>query len=347
MILISHTIICVVRSAHSLSFLEMKPPRSAWILTDGKVGDEQPCLGVAEAMGVMVERRIVRPGKPFTWMMPFGMIDPRERASRENSPLAPPFPDLVIASGRRAVPYLREIRRLSLGRSFTVFLKDPRTGINTADFLWVPQHDTLRGPNVLVTLTAPHRITATRLEEARRLPDPRLASLPVPKIAVLVGGDSRHHHFTGKDISRLLTVLEGASQQGSLMITPSRRTASVLVEALHVLAQKTGGFCWTGEEPNPYIAMLALADVVLVTADSANMVGEACAAGVPVHVFEPGGGHPKLTRTLDALRRKGLVQPQDAPLTFIRQTPLDSTPHIAAEILKAYEVRQKRFFSSV
>ena len=54
------------------------------------------------------------------------------------------------------------------------------------------------------------------------------------------------------------------------------------------------GFLWDGTGENPYVPMLALADAVVVTADSVNMVGEAAATGAPILVFEPSGGHPKL-----------------------------------------------------
>src|SRR5690349_13533147 len=101
-----------------------EPSLTAWVLTDGKAGDEQQALGVAEALGLTPEIRRVRPRAPFTWLMPWGPIDPRERPAARGSPLAPPFPDLLIASGRRAVPYLRFVKRASGGRTYTVFLKD-------------------------------------------------------------------------------------------------------------------------------------------------------------------------------------------------------------------------------
>ena len=58
------------------------------------------------------------------------------------------------------MPYLRAVRRATGGRTFTAFLKDPRTGADSADFIWVPDYDDLRGPNVFTTLTAPHLVTA-------------------------------------------------------------------------------------------------------------------------------------------------------------------------------------------
>ena len=175
---------------------------TCWVLTDGKAGDEVQCLGVAEELGLTPQVRRVAPRAPFVWLMPWGPIDPREAPARPGSPIAPPFPDILIASGRRAVPYLRAVKRASGGRTFTAFLKDPRTGTGAADFIWVPQHDKLRGPNVLATLTSPHRISPKRLADAAGSLPPEIAGLPKPRVALLVGGDSRNHVFTSGDIER-------------------------------------------------------------------------------------------------------------------------------------------------
>jgi len=94
------------------------------------------------------------------------------------------------------------------------------------------------------------------------------------------------------------------------------------------------GPTWDGQGTNPYEEMLGLADAIVVTADSVNMVGEAAATGRPVLVFEPGGLNPKHVRYLDGLRRHGAVAKFEGRLeTFVYQ-PLDSTPLIAREILE-------------
>jgi mitochondrial fission protein ELM1 len=302
---------------------------TAWVVTDGKAGDEQQCLGLTEALGFAAEVRRVAPRPPFSWLMPFGPIDPREAPGRPDSPIAPPFPDLLIASGRRAVAYVRAVKKASSGHTFTVILKDPRTGPAAADLIWVPEHDELRGPNVIVTLTSPHRVTAEQLEAARATPDPRLAGLRTPRAAVLVGGDSRHHRYTADDIERFARNLSDLAASGaSLMITASRRTPPALRECLVRLAQDSG-FFWDGSGDNPYVAMLALADAVVATADSANMVGEAAATGAPILLFEPSGGHRKLTAFIEGLKRHGAVHPFAGRLEGGPYEPLDATPVIA------------------
>ncbi len=315
--------------------------RTVWILTDGKTGDEQNCLGVARALGVMPEVRRVAPRAPFSWLMPFGPVDPREAPGRPNGPLAGSLPDLLIASGRRSVAYVRAIKKASGGRTFTVILKDPRTGPSAADLIWVPEHDRLRGPNVVVTLTSPHPLSRDALAAARRDPDPRLAALPKPRVAVIAGGNSRHHRFTPADIGRFVDQLTQLARGGtSLMITASRRTPPELKETLKRLG-RDHGFFWDGEGQNPYVAMLALSDAVVVTADSANMIGEAAATGAPLLLFEPSGGHAKISALIDGLKRHGAVKPLAGRLEAWPYEPLDSTP-VIAEAITAGLARHRR-----
>ncbi|WP_375461924.1 mitochondrial fission ELM1 family protein [uncultured Enterovirga sp.] len=315
--------------------------RLAWVLTDGKAGDEAPCLGVAEALGCRIECRHVAPRPLLALAMPWGPLDPREAPGRPGSPIAPPFPDLVIASGRRAIPYVRRIKQASGGRTFTVILKDPRTGAGSADLIWVPEHDALRASNVIVTLTAPHRISAERLATVRGAPDPRLAGLSHPRVAVLVGGDSRHHRFTPADTERFASDLRRLADEGaSLMITASRRTPGPLRQALASFGDRPGHFLWNGKGENPYLSLLANADAIVATADSTNMVGESCATGVPVLVFEPSGGHRKITAYLDALVRYGAVRRFAGRLEAFRYEPLDTTPEIAMAVARGLDLHR-------
>ena len=314
---------------------------SAWALTDGKIGDRVHCLGVAEHLGLVIEERFVRPRRPWSWFAPFGPPDPLVDWSHMGGPLRPSLPTIAIASGRRTVPSLRALKRGSGGRVFTVMLKDPRSGCNAADVIWVPEHDDLRGVNVIVTLTSPSRLSPAKLAAARVAPDPRLARLPAPRTAMLLGGPSNRYRYDLGTTSRLLGIAwQILDAGGSLMVTPSRRTPPALVAALATLAAdadlRERLFLWQGEEPNPYLAMLALADALIVTGDSVNMLGEAALTGAPIHIVEPPGGHPKMTRFIDGLVAHGAARRWAGRLETFSYAPLDATPVIAAEIAARY-----------
>ena len=308
------------------------PPR-VWVLTDGKAGDEQPLVGLAEAMGAVPALRRVAPRRVFAWAMPHGPMDPKDAPSRAGSPLAPPWPDICLATGRRAVPYLRRLKALSPA-TFCVLFKDPRTRRHGADMLIVQEHDAPRGEGVIVVTTAPNRLSPEALAQAHVAFAPVLAALPRPRIAVLVGGDSRHHHFTQSDIERLLDGLRAKRGAGcSLMISASRRTPPTLSAALADLGRQERVRFWDGTGENPLLAYLSWADEIVVTADSTNMVGEAAALGVPVQLFHPSGGHAKIEHFISALSRDAAIgRFPDAPTTGGR-APVNSTPGLAAEIL--------------
>ena len=185
----------------------------AWLLTDGKPGDENQCIGIAERAGIDWEIKHVTP-RLFFSAFPLPVLDFRDRPSRKTSVILPPYPDIVIASGRRTLPYLKAIAGASAGRCFTVYLKDPRPikhhliGTRAADFVWAPDHDGLTGPNVLSTLMSPHRLSSEAIARARASPDPRIAALRTPRIAVLLGGPTKAHPFEHTDVERLVALLQ-------------------------------------------------------------------------------------------------------------------------------------------
>ena len=66
---------------------------------------------------------------------------------------------------------------------------------------------------------------------------------------------------------------------------------------------------WDGSGENPYFAYLALADAVLVTADSISMISEAAATGKPVHVLGLDGGNAKFARFHKTMQAAGITRP--------------------------------------
>lgn len=323
------------------------------------------CLGVAEALGLTLEglerdlsekpdatfsypaleRRLIAPRRVYALAMPYGPIDPDEAPDRPGSPLRPPFPDIAIAAGRRTVPYLRGLKRYSRGRTFTVFVKDPYWSRAAMDLIVVPEHDRLAGPNIFTALTPANRLSAAQFAAARAAPDPRIAALPAPRVGLILGGDSQHHRFERNDMAAVAAIARQIAESGhSLMVTPSRRTPPLLTEALTTVfaelpaAARAKIFLWTGDEPNPYPAILANADALVVTGDSVNMVGEAVATGVPVHVYEPSGGHRKITAYLDRLESLGAIRRWRGQLEDWCYTPINATAEIAAEISRRYRI---------
>ena len=294
------------------------------------MGHEVNARGVADALGGIVGFVTARPRKIFQLAAPWGPVDPADQPR-------PPWPDIAIACGRITMPYLRAIKSGSRGRTFTIFLQDPRAWRASADLIWAPAHDGLRGPNVLATLTTPHSVSSAALANVRASIDSRLASLPRPRVAMALGGDSAAHRFEASDIAALAEIARDIVASGrSLMVTPSRRTPQALMRAIRSAADGRNAFIWDGGGDNPYVQILGHADAVVVTGDSVNMMGEACATGAPVHVYEPSGGAKKITRFIDGLVAAGAVRRWSGKLEEWTYPPIDATYEIAREAARRY-----------
>jgi uncharacterized protein len=315
----------------------------AWVITAGMAGMDVQAQGVAEALGVDFETKHVDPKGIWKFAAPWGPVAPALRFGEPGSLFAPPWPDIAISLGRGSVPYMRALRRRAGNRTFTVVMQDPKTGLGTADMIWVPEHDRLRGANVFTTLTAPHGFTAARLAQLRLTLAPPIGALPSPRVAVLLGGKNAVYKFRDEDDERLIGALQSLGRLGaSFLITPSRRTHARLLAATEQATRVFPRVLWDGSGANPYGDFLAHADLLVVTADSVNITGEACATGRPVLVFNPSGGSAKFRRFHAALEARRATRPLPDRLDAIpdwRYEPLHSVDEIAREIERRWQQR--------
>jgi mitochondrial fission protein ELM1 len=315
----------------------------AWIVTTGAAGMDTQTRGVAEALGLTYEMKPISPRGLYKLLAPWGPVSPGECIGAPGSTFAPPWPDVAIGLGRSAVPYLRAIRRRS-PETFTLQMLDTRAGRGTADAIWVPQHDRLRGENVIVTLTAPHSFTPERLTALRSAMPAEIAALPGPRVAVILGGKNAAYRYRDEDYARFSAALKSLGALGaSFMVTPSRRTQPELTAVADEATRPFPRLFFNGDGPNPYANFLAHADALVVTADSVNMTGEAAATGRPVLVFTPSAGSAKFHRFHAALENYGATRPLPEHLAAFPDwtyEPLFSAETIAREIERRWLARQ-------
>ena len=313
--------------------------RSAWIISDGITGHLAITRGIAETLGLDAEIKPVSPRIPWRHLAPNGPADPRILRPL----LAEPPPDIVLGAGRQTVPFMRALKRAG---AFTVIFQSPRASSKSADLIWVPAHDRLRGPNVITTLTPPHRFTASRLKELRETVPANIEALPHPRMTLLLGGPGAGYRYDRATIRAFADSLFAIVREaGSVMITASRRTPPELFQAAGEATGDKPRILWGGSGENPYPHFLACADLLVVTADSVNMTGEACATGRPVYVFHPAGGRRKFGQYHKALQDYGATRPlteNPDPLETWQYEPLQPSAFVAAEI----EARWRHFQST-
>ncbi len=311
-----------------------------WTISDGRAGIDNQVLGLAEAIGEMLpitSKHIIAPKPGLLTLL---------SAKKPLAAMNGPWPDVAIGCGTASLPYMTALRKWSKGKSFTVQLQDPRRLLKQFDLVIAPKHDELSGDNVVSIVGATNRITEEKLAAAREKFAAQIEKLPGPRMAVIIGGNSKRHKLTkqlSKELIEHLRTLSGRNV--SLMISTSRRTPGFVRKALHRKFKKQQNvWIWTDPKKdgdNPYFAFLAGADAIIVTSDSTNMLTDAASAGKPVLMFRLNGKDGKFSALHDELERQNFVHPFTGALSTWPVEPLKETRRAAEEVLRRFYQKRK------
>ncbi len=299
-----------------------------WVVSGYRAGERTQMLALAEALGWPF---VVKDLRLRAWDFIPGLLRISSLAGidrRRSSPLAPPWPDLVISAGMRNEPVARWIRDRTGGRCRLVHVGRPWAAYEHFDLVvTTPQYRLPERDNILQNTGTMHGVNPASLAAAADRWAPEFIHLPRPYTGLLVGGDSGPYTLGPRTAARLGAE---ASEQvrragGSLLVTTSARTSITAADALAAAIDCPGYFYrWTPDPTlNPYLGILAVADELIVTNDSVSMLSEAVATGKPVRMFDlgPGSdtdfrlgaliyrwlmrhGHHRLTRDLDLFHRR-------------------------------------------
>ncbi|MEQ1668639.1 MAG: mitochondrial fission ELM1 family protein [Sulfuriferula sp.] len=293
--------------------------RTAWVLSNDIVGMDNQSFGLAEALDLECVKKRVVVTSPWRYLPPNLWLSPLRFLGAGSDTFAPPWPDVVIGTGRLNTAVAVAIKRASGGRTINIRVQHPQMSLGEFDIIAAPQHDGLQGANVFSTLGAVNRVTQARLDDASQKFAAEYADLPRPLIGVLLGGSNRKYKLDADFAERLADQLAQAQQQhgGTVLITPSRRTDVAVVEVLR--RRLPDAKIWDGVSENPYFAYLALVDYLVVTADSVNMAGLT-------------GGNNKFEDFHRNLQARGCTRPFTGELAHWQYQPLDETRRVADEI---------------
>lgn len=289
------------------------PPR-VWLLLDDRPGHTTQAVGLAEALGWPYETKSLA----FTAL---NRIDNRVLGAsllsldrKRSEDLSPPWPDLVIGMGRRVAPIARWVKKQSGGGTRTVLLG--RKGANLAapfDLTIACKHFQLPAdPRRVDLIVPPTQVTAKRLAEAAECWPELLTGRASPRVVLLLGGTTAHHLLSKETAARMarevLDYAEGLG--GSLTIVTSRRSGAAAVAAMEAAAPAAHFHIWRREQTeNPYLAFLALADILVVSGESESMLAEAAASGKPLLIYplpeKPAGPKQRLQRAIFRCASRG------------------------------------------
>lgn len=264
------------------------PPRT-WLVIGDKPGDNAQVELLAAALGWPCETKRMRflpryvKGKPSFKPSLFHI----DRAASD--PMQPPWPDLILTIGRRPSMAALWIKEQADNRPRVVLIGRPRRLWDHFDLVVASSQYRLPNRPNLLRLTLPLlRVDETAIAQAADAWRDRLAPLPRPLTAILVGGPTGSFIFDANVTREFLSAIERTTGgTGTLFATTSRRTPDDVVAALEKhLPPSSVLYRWReGDSDNPYKALLGLADRFVVTGDSASMLVEVARLGKPLAIF--------------------------------------------------------------
>ena len=296
-------------------------------------------MALARALDVDAAEWVLEPRAPSRWFAPRSWPLQAAPFGDRFRALCQSPPALAIGCGRQAALATRLLRAHG---SKAVQILDPRIDPRHWDVVVVPEHDGVRGDNVVTMLGSLHPVDDLWLARARS-DFPALADMPSPHTVVLVGGPTRHAAMDDAGFASLLRSLMRRTQDdgGSLSVVASRRTPPAWCEAIGRIPNDVAGLRWRDDRdgPNPYAGLLGHADRIVCTPDSVNMLSEAAATLAPVFAWRPHALQGRPRHFLDTMLERGRLHALDEACSMpdFDVEPLRETQRIAASIRRCLD----------
>ncbi|OIO37294.1 MAG: hypothetical protein AUJ72_04790 [Candidatus Omnitrophica bacterium CG1_02_46_14] len=295
------------------------PNRSILILSDGKPGHLNQSMAFLKAIreerhlqGILSEHtvfrtieiefknkflkdllnllmRLCRGYLPFkTWFLQY-VLSPASFHEIDQV-----YADVVISCGSSLLGINLLVKAYNQAKS--VVIMKPAFAVSRFDAVIVPRHDKMqKRSNVFVTETVlvSSDENGLRAESSRLLEKIKLSN-GLPKIGLLVGGDTPQVKFRKEHFKRILREAQRyCVEKGAVILATSSRRTPLWADDFMKRELKGSAQCpflVIANESNPkgtVPGILGASDVLMVSGESMSMVSEAIASGKPVIVFDP------------------------------------------------------------
>ena len=255
--------------------LELK----ALLLTQGMHGMVSQVEGLARALGLTYKHQSIKL-KPFWNLLPPKLTPISENLVKEKFVCDS---KVIISCGRKSViPSIALKKRLGK-EIFTIHIQDPKVSLKYFDLIISPEHDNIKGDNVLTTKGAIHYLTKKEIKDNLNYLDVNKEKKKL--VAFIIGGPNKYYNYNDQAIQQLFTKIKTlfTPDKYKIIIVPSYRTPEKIIKKAfdtfnfnHIVIKTV--------DKKAYLSALALADISVVTCDSTSMISEAAITGKPVYI---------------------------------------------------------------
>ena len=254
----------------------------ALLLTEGYHGMISQVEGMAKALKVEFQHKIVRLNWLWNYIPP--KFTPKSDIVLKDTNYISDSEkfDLIISCGRKSV-IASIILKKKNNKIFTIHIQDPKVDFNNFDIIIAPEHDNIKGDNVINSKGAIHYITQEEIEKSKYYLKDKAQGSKI--ITIILGGPNKYYNFSNDEIINIFNQIKTnfISKGYKAFVIPSMRTPKKTIE----IAEKefvSDGYVVNSVNKQAYLSSLALATNIVVTCDSTSMISEAAISGKPIFV---------------------------------------------------------------
>jgi hypothetical protein len=194
--------------------------------------------------------------------------------------------DIVISCGRKSVIPSIYLKKKFKSKIINIHIQEPKVSLDNFDFVVAPEHDGLKGSNVLTSKGAVHYLTNGELDENENYLKSRI-STEKKVVTLILGGPTRYYDYNNQVIDSLFSKIEHNFLKNNyqLIVVPSMRTPQDLIEKAKNYFD-TDQIVIPNVDKKAYLSSLKISDHIVVTCDSTSMISEAAITGKPIYVAQ-------------------------------------------------------------
>ncbi len=193
--------------------------------------------------------------------------------------------DIVISCGRKSVIPSIYLKQKYKNKIMNIHIQDPKVSLNNFDYIVAPEHDQLKGKNVLITKGALHYLRDNELNENEVYLKPQVTKEKI--VSFIMGGPNKYYDYNQKTLNDIfLKIKDNFINKGyQLIFIPSMRTPQNVIDNVKNFFDKKQ-IIVTKVDKKAYLSALKLANHIIVTCDSTSMISEAAMTGKPIYVAQ-------------------------------------------------------------
>ena len=280
----------------------------ALLLTEGAHGMVSQVEGLAKALKLDFNHCFVNLKKPWKYfpinLVPVSksVIDGKIPDQIENQ--------VLISCGKNSI-----IPSLFLKRNnknlFNIHIQNPKVNFSNFDLIVAPEHDQIKGSNVLSTFGALHYITKQEIDNSSNFFTKYNLSEEDKIVSLILGGPNRYYDFNEIDLGNIFLLIKDnfLDKNFKLILVRSRRTPDNIIDfAKKFFLNSAVIIDFVSKEF--YLSALKLSKTIIVTCDSTSMISECAITQKPIFVakMKAKRRNNRFEYFLNSFREKGIIK---------------------------------------